>query len=203
MSLFFIFGIGRTGWYSIPKLARYSVYHVCLEGVIVWWYLKPNKVMICFLTGFVIIYVWFCPCDHSFTQMEIILINLVGEIHCEKVYLGIVRFRIKAVATPIFRHTDEPYYMYIGILQPPPSFLLLFSYSRKTLIVKAALYSFSFPAPLPEQSSGGRKGEELGMWNLFLKLQYPCWNVSFYRNDVMGIGCVILYAFRAYIVMAI
>ena len=42
------------------------------------------------------------------------------------------------------------------------SFLLSFSPSRKTLIVKAAFYSFSFPAPLPEQSSSGRKGEELG-----------------------------------------
>ena len=62
--------------------------------------------------------------------MAIILIHLVGEIQCEKVYLGIVRFRIKAVATPIFRHTDEPYYLYVyrNITASPifPSFIFLF-----------------------------------------------------------------------------
>lgn len=62
--------------------------------------------------------------------MVIIVINLVGGIQCEKVRLGIVRFRIKAVATPIFRHTDEQYYLYIyrNITTSPifPSFIFPF-----------------------------------------------------------------------------
>lgn len=51
--------------------------------------------------------------------------TLVGGIQCEKVHLGVMRFKIKGAATPISRHVNDPYHISIYVyrnITPSPIF---------------------------------------------------------------------------------
>lgn len=100
-NLFFYFGIGETD----TQFQNYTfiLYIGCLWRSHNLMLSGTSKVMICFLTGFAII--WWVICVCSRIQAD----SSNSAIQYEKMHLGLMMLKMKDAATPNFKYSNDPY----------------------------------------------------------------------------------------------
>lgn len=146
-SLFFNFGIGEKGRYSIPKLDFYSLISCLWRGHNLMLSVT-SKVMICFLTGFAIIWWMICLC--SYIQAD----GSNSAIQFEKMRPGLMMLKVKGAATPIFKYSNDPY-----LITPSPIFPFHSFPSQERSHCQSCYLLLLFPPTSAWKSSkGARRG---------------------------------------------